>query len=246
MLKAKDFRKMARESLKGSWLLAVGAGLIASLLGGCIITTGGGGGTAGGETAATESGSLKNAANGLLAGGAITDIFFAGATIAVVMAVIYLIATLIIGGAVSMGYAKFNMNLINRTGPDIKDMFSEMGRFKAGFVMQFLRFLYVLLWSFLFVIPGIIASYSYKMAPYILMENPDMTASQAIAASKKLMEGNKWRLFCLEFSFIGWSLLASITLGIGMLFLRPYMEAAGAAFYRELKWESKKAEAGME
>ena len=157
-----------------------------------------------------------------------------------VFALLYVVVMLVIGGAVSLGYAKFNLNLINRTNPDIRDMFSEMGRFKAGFVMQFLTTLYVVLWTFLFIIPGIIASYSYRMTPYILMENPDMTASEAIRASKEMMRGNKWRLFCLEFSFIGWSLLAALTLGIGMLFLRPYMEAAGAAFYRELKWERHK------
>ena len=248
MLKAKDFRQMAREALKGNWLLAVGAGVIASLLGGCIITTGGGGSS--GATSSNPSPDpmgLETAFNG--AEGFLTnysDVIMAVLGVTAFFAVVYAVIMLVIGGAVSMGYAKFNMNLINRTGPDIRDMFSEMGRFKAGFVMQFLRTIYIALWSLLLFIPGIIASYSYKMAPYILMENPDMTASQAIAASKKLMEGNKWRLFCLEFSFIGWSLLSSITLGIGMLFLRPYMEAAGAAFYRELKWESKKAEAGME
>ena len=248
MLKAKDFRKMARESLKGSWLLAVGAGLIASLLGGCIITTGGGGGSSGATSSNPSpvpmgAETALNVATGFLSN--YSDVIMAIIGVTAFVAVVYAVIMLVIGGAVSMGYAKFNLNLINKTGPDIKDLFSEMGRFKAGFVMQFLRGLYILLWSFLLVIPGIIASYSYKMAPYILMENPDMTASQAITASKQLMEGNKWRLFCLEFSFIGWSLLSAITLGIGMLFLRPYMEAAGAAFYRELKWEEKKAQAGM-
>ena len=247
MLKAKDFRKMARESLKGSWLLAVGAGLIASLLGGCIITTGGGGGSSGATSSnpSPDPLSFQHTVDSITSDPSVTTFLFAALAMVSIIAIVYLIIMLVVGGAVSMGYAKFNLNLINKTGPDIKDLFSEMGRFKAGFVMQFLRGLYILLWSFLLVIPGIIASYSYKMAPYILMENPDMTASQAITASKQLMEGNKWRLFCLEFSFIGWSLLSAITLGIGMLFLRPYMEAAGAAFYRELKWEEKKAQAGM-
>lgn len=247
MLKAKDFRKMARESLKGSWLLAVGAGLIASLLGGCIITTGGGGGSSGATSSNTSLDplSFQHTVDSITSDPSVTAFLFAALAMVSIIAIVYLIIMLVVGGAVSMGYAKFNLNLINKTGSDIKDLFSERGRFKTGFVMQFLRIVYILLWSLLFVIPGIIASYSYKMAPYILMENPDMTASQAITASKQLMKGNKWRLFCLEFSFIGWSLLSALTLGIGMLFLRPYMEAAGAAFYRELKWEEKKAQAGM-
>ena len=72
------------------------------------------------------------------------------------------------------------------------------------------------------------------MAPYILAENPDMTTREAIAASKEMMRGSRWRLFCLGFSFIGWSMLCILTLGIGNLWLRPYREAAQAAFYRDL------------
>ena len=238
MLKAADFRKMARESLKGNWLLAVGAGLIASLLGGCIMTTVGGGGSSSGGSGEPmpDPLSLQQGMGGITTNPVIVNFLLAAIGITSFFVILYLIVSLVIGGAVSLGYAKFNLNLVNRTNPDIRDLFSEMGRFKAGFVMQFLTTLYIVLWTFLFIIPGIIASYSYRMAPYILMENPDMTASEAITASKEMMRGNKWRLFCLEFSFIGWSLLAAITLGIGMLFLRPYMEAAGAAFYRELKW----------
>ena len=90
------------------------------------------------------------------------------------------------------------------------------------------------MWSLLLLIPGIIASYSYAMTPYILANHPELTAREAIARSKELMSGNRWRLFCLEFSFIGWALLSSLTMGIGSLFLTPYTQAAKAAFYRDL------------
>ena len=72
------------------------------------------------------------------------------------------------------------------------------------------------------------------MTEFILAENPDLTASDAIAQSKEIMHGNRWRLFCLHFSFIGWDILSSLTLGIGNLWLRPYKQAANAAFYREI------------
>ena len=84
------------------------------------------------------------------------------------------------------------------------------------------------------MIPGIIAAYRYSMATYIMAENPDMKAMEAIEASKQMMSGNKFRLFCLDLSFIGWDILGMITLGIGMLFVRPYQQAAKAAFYREV------------
>ena len=92
----------------------------------------------------------------------------------------------------------------------------------------------MLLWSLLLIIPGIIAGYSYAMTGYILAENPELTASEAIARSKEMMAGNRFRLFCLHFSFIGWEILCTLTLGIGNLWLRPYKQAAEAAFYREI------------
>ena len=102
------------------------------------------------------------------------------------------------------------------------------------------------LWSLLFVIPGIVADYSYSMTDYILAEHPDMTASEAIAASKAMMAGNKWRLFCLNMSFIGWALLSIFTLGIGILWLNPYQNVSVAAFYREISGTEKNYSEGFE
>lgn len=72
------------------------------------------------------------------------------------------------------------------------------------------------------------------MTDYILAEHPDMTPGEVMKCSKAMMEGNRWRLFCLQFSFIGWDILCALTLGLGNLALRPYEMAAIAAFYREL------------
>ena len=97
-----------------------------------------------------------------------------------------------------------------------------------------LRSLYIFLWSLLCFIPGIIASYTYAMVPYILAENPELTPKEACERSKQLMDGNRLRLFCLTFSFIGWSFLCALTCGIGYIVLTPYIEAAVADFYREI------------
>jgi uncharacterized membrane protein len=72
------------------------------------------------------------------------------------------------------------------------------------------------------------------MTAYILAENEELSVMEAISLSKKMMKGNKWKLFCLELSFIGWTLLCILTLGIASLWVNPYIEAAKAAFYREV------------
>ncbi len=98
-----------------------------------------------------------------------------------------------------------------------------------------LGLLYIVLWSLLLIVPGIIKRYSYAMLPYILRDDPNISYNDAIELSMEMMDGNKWRLFLLDLSFIGWYLLALLTLGIGFLFLTPYMKSTYANFYEELK-----------
>ena len=94
---------------------------------------------------------------------------------------------------------------------------------------MFLMSLFIVLWMLLFIIPGIVKSFSYAMTPYILEENPELTANEA------MMKGHKFDLFWLYLSFIGWILLSIFTLGIGLLWLAPYMQTATAAFYEDVK-----------
>ena len=104
-------------------------------------------------------------------------------------------------------------------------------------ILGILTAIYTLLWALLLLIPGIIKSYSYAMAPYILKDNPEMGAEEAIVESMKMMKGYKLKLFLLDLSFIGWIILMILTLGIGLLLLAPYMNTARATFYEELKAE---------
>ena len=227
---AKDFRSEARAALSGHWPSAVLAGIIAAITGGGIIYSTGSG-------SAASSGSETALENSLVNIEALPPVVFTVLSVLVAVIAFLAVVSIVIGGAVSLGYAKYNLSLFDKKSANVEDIISQFNRLGDGFVMRILSGLYILLWSLLLIVPGIIAVYSYSMAPYILYENPGMKASEAIAASKELMKGNKWRLFCLEFSFIGWSLLAALTLGIGGLFLRPYVEAAGAAFYREISAE---------
>ena len=93
----------------------------------------------------------------------------------------------------------------------------------------------ITLWSLLLIIPGIIKSLSYAMTPYILEENPELTASEAIHRSRLMMHGHKFDLFWLYLSFLGWAILCLFTLGIGYFWLMPYIQTSEAAFYEEVK-----------
>ena len=107
-------------------------------------------------------------------------------------------------------------------------------KFVQSFVIELLVGVFTFLWALLFIIPGIIMAYAYGMAVYIQEDHPEMSAMDCIRESKKLMDGHKWELFCLDFSFIGWWLLVIVTCGIASLWVGPYMQTAHAEFYREL------------
>ena len=99
--------------------------------------------------------------------------------------------------------------------------------------------MYVQLWALLLIVPGIVKAFSYAMAPYVFADHPDWTANECITESRRLMDGNKWRFFCLAISFFGWWLLALaanyIAQGFATNFLLPYCNTAFAAFYEDLK-----------
>lgn len=95
--------------------------------------------------------------------------------------------------------------------------------------------IFISLWSLLLVIPGIIKAFSYSMTPYILEENPELSANEAIDRSRAMMRGHKFDLFWLYLSFIGWAILCLFTAGIGFLWLAPYVTTTQAAFYEEVK-----------
>ena len=119
------------------------------------------------------------------------------------------------------------------------DLFFMFGDAKSYYMnvvkTQFLRMLYEFLWSLLLVIPGIIKSYQYRMVPYILAENPSISAKRAFAMSKKMTDGEKWKMFVLDLSFIGWKLLGVLACGIGVYFVEPYLQATYAELYEAMR-----------
>lgn len=216
---ASQIRLKARDSLQGNYWPAVGVAFVAAIFGALMVN--GGSYSLNIEKRATELfGDLPTIVKTYLmiaAGGA-------GALSLV---------NLILGGVIQLGYAQYLLKQQDREINSVKDLFSQFDRFGQGFLQLFLRNLYAFLWGLLFLIPGLIKSFAYAMTPFLMAEDPTLTANEAIKLSQEKMRGHKGELFCLGLSFIGWSLLAMLTGGIGDIFLNPYINAAYAAFYRD-------------
>ncbi len=114
------------------------------------------------------------------------------------------------------------------------DGYKDFGRI---FFTTLLMEVYTILWMLLLIVPGIVKACSYGMTPFILRDEPNMKYNAAIEKSMAMMEGHKMQYFLLGLSFIGWGILACLTLCIGFLFLLPYMYTAYAAFYEDVKAE---------
>lgn len=146
------------------------------------------------------------------------------------------VGPLLLSGLMGVGLFGVYLDIVRGKQAKIEGMFDG---FREGIVNNLLAgiliTIFTALWTLLFFIPGIVKSYSYSMTYFILKDNPEMSANDAITESRKMMNGNKWRLFCLDFSYIGWFLLCLLTAGLLSFLVQPYMYAAHAAFYESLK-----------
>lgn len=155
----------------------------------------------------------------------------------IVFGISYLYILLAVMPFIYVGYTNTFKNLL-LTGDDrltanaFKFAFS---RWLRNFWGIFLMGLKIMLWTFLLIIPGIIKSFSYALTPFLLVDCPELTPLQCIKLSDRMMKGHKFDLFYLYLSFIGWFLLGILTLGIGYLWLYPYMQTSIASFYEDVK-----------
>lgn len=147
------------------------------------------------------------------------------------------LGSIILTGVVSVGLIIVYLEIVRNWQCEFGDLFKGFNNFGTNCCCGVLTAIYTFLWSLLFVIPGIVKAYSYSMSFYILADNPNMTASEAITASRAMMDGHKADLFVLHLSFIPWLLLCGITFGLAGLYVFPYMQATEAAFYDSIKDE---------
>ena len=225
-MKSKELRVKAWESLKGKYWMAFAVVIVTGLIGSVgnvFVSFGQNLGEVLGLVDPAEM-DLTMAAGALVLSGVV-----------IISSIIGALFSIFVTDAITVGVSNYFIKNTD-SKPLFKDAFSG---FKVKYGRNIGTLLLVgiktVLWSLLFIIPGIIKTYEYAIIPYILADDPEISSKDAFKKAKQMMKGNKWRLFKLEFSFIGWALLCFLTLGIGTFFLLPYVDAAMAEFYVELK-----------
>lgn len=219
-MNASDYRRIARENLSGRWLISALVCFVASLLGGL---------SSGGSIDISWKEDIE-----LLLSYEQVQLLLPIVNGILIYSLIAAIVAFIIGGVIELGLKRYFLNQYDGQHHEFKDLFSQFSNWGGAFCLRLLTGIYITLWTMLLIIPGIIKTYSYAMAPFIMTEHPEWGANECITHSRQMMDGHKFELFCLEFSFIGWAIACIFTLGIGYPFLNAYTSAARAAFYRNL------------
>ena len=187
--------RMARESLKGKWGLAIGTFLIYTIIlgaGGIMYQNGGG------------------------------------------LSVMFNIVPLILGGPLMLGAAGFSLAISRGSEAKFEQLFDGFKDFTNAMFTYLLMLLFVILWTLLLIVPGIIAALSYSMTFYILSDNRSLKPREALDRSKEIMDGYKLKLFYLMLRFLLLAILCILTLGIGFLWYVPYYNVTMAKFYEDI------------
>lgn len=206
MWKRKELKEQGKAALKRNYWKSV---LVTAVFTAII-----GGGACGAGYSAANSEYVQNMTSGNISGGAAVAIVLAALLIIIAALAFVILVNVLIVNPLLVGINRFKINAVNDKGN-----MSDLGHgfdcaYKRNIKTLFFVDLYLILWSCLFIIPGIVKSYQYRMIPYILADNPDIDKKKAFDKSKAMMKGNKWRVFVLDLSFILWYLLGSITFGI--------------------------------
>lgn len=239
---AAEYRRQGREALRGRWGTGIAICLIAALLMGGLVPV------AGGSTGGAQLG-LQEVAQ-------VNAVLHFITVIGIAMT----LAAFVFGGAAEIGKAGCFLRMSEGQPVKVRMVFDHIHRVGAGMALYWLRLLLLFLWmlpglavsvggiilsmnpeavfpvilgSLLSMGLGLMASFRYAMAPYLMAKDETLVAWKALKQSGQRMNGWKWRLCCLKLSFIGWTFLCLFTYGIGDLWLQPYIAAAEACFFRD-------------
>lgn len=188
---------------------------------------------------------IKARARAQLGGGIFQNAWMMGLVVCLLIGLLETTATSVlpvVGGILVLGPLEYGMAYIflkqARDGQPVQmgDMFRGFqDDFGGTLLIGLMTGLFTFLWSLLFCIPGIVKAYSYSMVYYIKVDHPDYDWKMCIDESRRMMNGHKWEKFVLDLSFIGWILVGSLCLGVGTLWVTPYMTAAEANFYESIR-----------
>lgn len=211
-----ELKSLAKQSLKDNYWQAFLIGLVLALVSGS-----GGGSSSGGSGNKTSEYISRNPE-----------------MVIIVLAILILALAfrLLLGYSLEIGARRYFANLAQFK--KIKGYFSfafDAANYKGIIFTMLLRDIFSILWTLLFIIPGIIKGYSYRMVPYILADNPNIGAENAITLSRKMMDGHKASAFVLDLSFLGWYLLGILAFVVGIFFVYPYFYATEAQLYLVLR-----------
>lgn len=223
MFTREQLKTNAKQQLSGNWGMGVAATLIILMITQVVSSIFGG------------LSYIPAMTSMILSGGEMDEAAVLALTFGSPLYYLGIAAALLTGAVFFYGSAKFYLGLSRTNKANIADLFGAFKLFGKVLGVYFLIELFVFLWSLLFIIPGIVASYRYRMAPYLLADNPDIGIWEALGKSKEMMQGHKGELFVLDLSFIGWALLTIFTCGIGTLWLTPYMEMTYVNYYDALR-----------
>ena len=235
-MRSRDFKHQALQNLKGNWIISVIACVIALLLGG---VEGFSFSYSFNVNLPWDAGMQNGTEQISLLSMEIPDQVWTAYFTYLGLSFLLSILLFIVGSGIMVGYARFNLDMAEGVRPKIRTLFSHFRQMGTMICARLLVFLRVCIGFMFFIIPGIIAMYQYALVPFVIADNPGITAREALRESKRLMKGNKWKYFCLTLGFLGWSILAAFTGGLGYYVLIPYMQASYAGFYRYAKVKAK-------
>lgn len=213
-----DLKSKAKNSLKGNYWPA----FLVSFL---ILITGG----------SHNRGEFQSTSGSSGGGSALNYDFEIYLLFAIVILIIILLR-LFIGYFLEVGGRKYFIELTKGTSnlSYLGYVFSEKSYINV-FKTMFLRSIYLILWTLLLIIPGIIKFYAYRLVPYILADNPEIGSKRAIKLSQEMMRNEKLKVFVLDLSFIGWFIFGALLFGIGVFFVQPYYDATNGELYIKLR-----------
>ena len=157
------------------------------------------------------------------------------------MALVITIGGGILAYFMEVGLIRYMTNFVKGKETSFELLFSKFKDWKQIIITYLHQFAVIFLWTLLFIVPGIIKGYAYALVAYIIAEDSTISSKEALKLSKEMMKGHKGELFVLGLSFIGWHLLAILTLGILEIWIMPYQHTATTKFLLNIKENYKKA-----